>query len=151
MYQIAMLFLHKNATLYYFYVTRADKITCLSTAWLSILEVWCKTTTTMSFCNPYHISQYMQKSQKGRHFLLHCSTNNANAYKCIFRLLNLGHIFCEMATHNFYISSFIFIQSLKSSFASHAILMSSPKVFSLMHKLFCQQSLLKVHFFIINL
>ena len=39
MYQIAMLSLHKNATLYYFYVTRADKITCLLPAWLSILEV----------------------------------------------------------------------------------------------------------------
>ena len=25
-------------------------------------------------------------------FFQHCSTNNANAYKCIFRLLNLGHI-----------------------------------------------------------
>ena len=65
---------------------------------------------SMGFCNPSDISQSMQKSQKGRHFFQHCSTNNANAVKCIFRLLNLGHIFVKW--HN---TIFIFHHSFSSS------------------------------------
>lgn len=65
---------------------------------------------TMGFCNPSDISKSMQKSQKGRHFFQHCSTNNANAVKCIFRLLNLGHIIVKW--HN---TIFIFHHSFSSS------------------------------------